>query len=191
METGIITEPSVWLYGENRIDVVDELFMGWAVGILERSYPVDSSLSLGECLAHHACSWCKIVTHYGYEGYLRLDQGETFDRCTQEDLFERDVSRQTAFVSRPFADVVEEPTVHSRVLVVLNKGSFITVLSQVRNGYTKIRLANGLVGWIPCMFWEWRKETDGFLYDKNQRRIFCGRKFFSGRVILTRARHVG
>ena len=41
MKTGIITEPSVWLYGENRTDVVDELFMGWAVGIIDREYSSD------------------------------------------------------------------------------------------------------------------------------------------------------
>lgn len=177
MKTGIITEPSVWLYGENRTDVVDELFMGWAVGILD-----------GE----ESSDWCKVVTHYGYKGYLRKkgavgsfgSSGRTYCSYTQEDLYRRDSCRQTAFISRPFADVMEEPSVRSRVLIVLNKGSFTTILPEAKNGYTKIRLADGQIGWIPRIFWEWRKENDGFLYDNEPETYFLRQKTSINRETL-------
>ena len=56
MKTGYIKKPSAWLYGDNQTEPTDELLMGWAVGILEEKE-----------------EWLKVVTHYGYLGYLKRD----------------------------------------------------------------------------------------------------------------------
>ena len=34
MEVGMVIKPSVWLYARNKKERTDELFMGWAVGVI-------------------------------------------------------------------------------------------------------------------------------------------------------------
>ena len=58
MKTGIITKPSAWLSSVSGGGHTDELFMGWAVGILKEE---------GE--------WMQVVTHYGYRGCLKKGSG--------------------------------------------------------------------------------------------------------------------
>lgn len=152
MENGIVTKPSAWLYGKDRMSHVDELFMGWAVRILGEIRGI-----------------LDIETHYGYRGYLKK---EAVWRCTPEDLKRRDESGQTVFIGSAFADILEEPDVHSRILYTLNRGSFLTKLPEVQKGYQKVRLADGKEGFVPCIFLEYRKESDEYLYDEKPETYF-------------------
>ncbi len=156
MEIGIITEPAVWLYEENRREISDELLMGWAVGIFKEKD-----------------GWLEVVTHYGYIGCLRKE-GICF--CTQEQLRRRDESGQMVFLNRAFTDVMEEATIHSRILLTLSRGSFVMALSKVENGYRKIRLGDGREGYVPCISYECRKDSDGYLYDASPRTWFLRQK---------------
>ena len=88
MKTGIITKPTAWLYGKDRLSHIDEIFMGWAAGILKESN-----------------EWYEIVTHYGYRGYLKK---EMLAICSTEELWKRDHTGETVFISRAFVDVMEE-----------------------------------------------------------------------------------
>lgn len=178
MEIGIITEPAVWLYEENKRDISDQLFMGWAVGIFKEKD-----------------GWLEIVTHYGYTGCLKKE-GLLF--CTQEHLRKRDGSAQTVFFCRAFTDVMEEPTVHSKILLTLSRGSFATALSEVKNGYRRIRLANGREGYVPCISYECRKDSDGYLYDAapwtwflRQTRNVCLENAFRRRLVESAESYLG
>lgn len=152
MDTGIVTMPEVWLYDEKRSSVIDELFIGWAVGILGEDD-----------------GWYKIITHYGYEGYLRKDG---ICITTEEKLKRRDESGQIVFINRRFADIMERSGVHSRVLTTLSRGSFVCILPELENGYRRIRLANGQEGYLPCVAYECRKDNDGYLYQKMPKDFF-------------------
>ena len=154
MKLGLITKPSVWLYGNGGAGRTDELFMGWAVGIL------------GE-----EGGWLKVVTHYGYQGYLYRREG-AIRLCGPQELQKRDRAGRTAFIGRAFADVMEEADVRSRVLVTLQKGSFVTALGEAGHGYQKISLADGRVGHIPCVSSERRRDSDGWLYGDGSQRFF-------------------
>lgn len=144
MKTGIITKPSVWIYGKNRTDRTDELLFGWAVGILAE-----------------AGGWLEIVTHYGYRGFLKK---EDMSPRGAGWLRERDIRGQTAFINRPFADILEEPRVQSRILATYGKGSFLSLLPERIGGYQKIILEDGREGYIPHIACERRRENDGYLY---------------------------
>lgn len=152
METGIVIKPSAWLYAENRKNRIDEIFMGWAVGILgERD------------------GFFEVITHYGYKGYI---EKKALLCCTCEQLRERDRSRQTAVIKRAFVDVMQEPTVQSRVLLTLCKGSFLTLLPEESNGYRRIELSDGQEGYIPCISYQYRMESDGYFYTEKPETYF-------------------
>ena len=158
MEYGIIMKPAVWLYGENLHNAVDELFMGWAIGILEEKD-----------------GWCRVVTHYGYKGYLKKG---IFCVRTSEELEDRDKSGRTAVVERAFTDVMAEPDVHSEILCMLERGSFFTVLSEERNGYRAVMLADGRKGYVPCIAFSRRKDSDGYLYEGGPGDYFLRQQFW-------------
>lgn len=152
MEFGIIIKPCVWLYGESLKHAIDELFMGWAIGILEE---MDG--------------WCKVVTHYGYHGYL--EKG-TFLSFTVDELKIREKSRQTVFVKRMQADIMAEPDVHSEIICTLERGSFLTVLPEKKSGYQAVLLSDGRKGYIACIAYSCRKDSDRYLYEENVEDYF-------------------
>lgn len=161
MDVGVIIKPSIWLYAENRIDKIDEIFMGWAVGIL------------GE-----KDGFFEVVTHYGYKGYL---EKSTLQCCTCSRLRERDGSGQSIVIKRAFADVMSEPTVRSKVLHTLSKGSFLTLLPEESKGYRRVRLSDGQEGYIPCISYQYRMENDAYLYAKEPKDYFLRQKNTIGR----------
>ena len=144
METGIVIKPAVWIYKEDKKEAADEIFMGWAVGILE------------ECEG-----WMHIVTHYGYRGWLR--QG-TVCRLNPEELCRRDEMKQTLFVSRAFADVLDRPDVRGQILCTLSRGAFLTGACGIKDGYQRVRLPDGREGYVPALSCKRRKDSDGYLY---------------------------
>lgn len=152
MKIGMITRPSAWLYDERKQTVTDEVFMGWAVGILSEKE-----------------GWLEAVTHYGYRGYLKRD---SLRSSSPEELHQRDQSGETACLKGLLIDVMEEAGVRSRVLATLSRGSFFQVLPEVKNGYRRIALAGGQEGYLPCISYERRKDTDGYLYEKEPEAYF-------------------
>lgn len=159
MEYGMVTKPSVWLYGEDKKSAADELFMGWAVRVL------------GE-----EAGWCRVVTHYGYEGFL---QKKELCACTAEELRRRDRCGQLAFVGRAFADVLAEPNVRGQRLCTLGRGSFLCILPETEGGYQRVALSDGREGYLPQIAYEKRKDNDGYLYEADPdgyflRQVRCG-----------------
>lgn len=179
MKTGIITKPSAWLYGKDLRSHTDELFMGWAAGILEEDE-----------------KWYKITTHYGYTGYLKK---EMLSFCSMEDLQKRDDAGRMVFISRAFADVMEEADVHGRITGTLSRGSFVSLLSETKNGYCRIRMADGREGYIPIAACRKRKDSDRYLYEENPKTCFLrqgrlqkpGEKVFRRNAVLTAKSYLG
>lgn len=144
METGIIRVPAVFVYGADRTEAADELFMGWAVGIL------------GEDGA-----WADVVTHYGYRGKVKK---EAICLCSSKSLRQRDADGQMLFTAAPFTDVMAAPFVRSEILCMLHRGSFLTAAEEAENGYRRILLADGRTGYVPCISCMPRRDSDGYLY---------------------------
>lgn len=170
MKTGIIIKPSVWLYGEDCKEATDELLMGWAVGILREG-----------------SGWLKVVTHYGYCGYIEKT-GIGF--CSQKKLQKRDESGQMVFIKRAFVDAMEEPKVRSKILDILCRGSFVKVLDEQSNGYRKVALGDGRAGYIPCVAYESRRDSDRYLYEENMQDYFLRQGSYAWQENLLRERLV-
>lgn len=160
MKTAIIIKAHAWLYEEPDGSVSDELLMGWAVGICDRQD-----------------GWLHVVTHYGYKGYLRVD---CVRFCVEGELRRRDESGQMVFVSRLSVDVLEEPAVQAKRLQTLQRGSFVRVMPDRSNGFRHVILADGRSGYVPCVMYELRRDSDCYLYDREPESCFWNQA--SGRI---------
>ena len=156
MKLGVIKEPRVWLYGSENMDIADELFMGWAVGIKEATE-----------------DWCKVITHYGYSGYVKKS---AILFMQTEEIRYRDNSGQMAVICRRAADVLAEPRVQGRILATLSKGAFVKILSETKNGYRKVEMADGRKGYVPCIAYRSRMDADGYLYEKDREKYLREQK---------------
>lgn len=152
MKFGIIKEPKIWLYKTSQPDRADELFMGWAVGILET-----------------AEGWYKVITHYGYTGYVCAS---SVVLVTENELRNRDKSGLVAVICRGAADVLTEPKVQGEILATLTRGAFVRILPEAENGYRHVEMADGRQGYIPCIAYTFRKDWDGYLYTLNKKNFF-------------------
>ena len=179
MKFGMIKKPSVWLYGKDLRHAIDELLMGWAIGILEEKN-----------------GWCKVVTHYGYQGYL---EKESFCRCTAEELRRREKSGRVVFVNRAYADIMAGPGVRSKISGTVGRGSFLISLPEVQNGYQRVRMADGVEGYLPQIACSLRKEHDGYLYEGRAEGYFLKQResmnmpevFFRKRLVAYARSYLG
>lgn len=161
MKTGIVITPNAYLYQEpEKTSITDEIFMGWAVGILEEA---------GE--------YIKVVTHYGYSGYMeRIGVRE----CELEELKIRDRKGDSFYIIRLFVDVMSIPDVKGKILYTLSRGSLVTILPKVEEkGYQKVLLSNGSMGYLPKISLVKRKDTDGFLYTDDREEFFLNQEAIS------------
>ncbi len=167
MRIGIVNKPSVFLYEKDGKTPTDQLFMGWAVGIL------------GEFGKYY-----QIVTHYGYPGFIKK---ENVKITVEEKIQQRDGLGEVWIVSAPFADVLLEPKVQGERLVTLEKGSFVECLEMPEreektgggeHGFVKIRMASGAAGYVPCIALTRRLDNDRYLYSHRQRNYFCNQGSF-------------
>ena len=142
MKTAVCVKPVTAVRGEEEYPIQDEICMGWAVGIIsesEKEY--------------------RIVTHYGYEGYIDKDT------VTFTDLNDRD---GLSVVTFPLCDVMLEPDVESRILLTLPAGSFVRIInSENNNGYYTVLAADGTRGFMPAIALQPRKDSDGFLISED------------------------
>lgn len=176
---GIVVKPSAWLYNDDKSGHTDELFMGWAVGVMEQEN-----------------GWLNVVTHYGYRGYLRE---EDIRFAGREELCSREQKESALFLNRDFADVMEQPNVRSRILCTLCKGAFFTGHQEISNGYRKITLSDGRKGYVPQIACGCRRENDGYLYSGmpngyflNQDDAFrCTESDFRQQIISHAIRYLG
>ena len=85
MKYGIIKVKRAFLYKENGVDVVDEVFFGWSVMWEDK----------GE--------WIEVWTHYGYRGWMERN---LIEEKSREWMEEREKAGNTYVVTRGFADVM-------------------------------------------------------------------------------------
>ena len=114
MRVGIVRVPSAFLMEKDLKSPADQIFMGWAVGILGEE---------GE--------YYQIVTHYGYPGYVKRDAVKI---TIEEKLRQRDRCGRQMMVAAPFADVLAETKVQGDRLVTLDKGSYVECITYSGKG---------------------------------------------------------
>lgn len=181
MRTGVVSKPRAYLYEncpeqpggkpadisgrqqcaqEEKTQISDEVMMGWTVGILEEA---------GDAI--------RVVTHYGYEGWiaaadvteggtLRNEAGvETESGTARNESKTGGLFRENGWVvTARWADVMSIPTVRGIILTTLCRGCFVTLLEEkAEKGYRLIRTSAGVTGYVPAVSICERKDTNRFL----------------------------
>jgi len=164
MRVGIVRVPSAFLMEKDLKSPADQIFMGWAVGILGEE---------GE--------YYQIVTHYGYPGYVKRDAVKI---TIEEKLRQRDRCGRQMMVAAPFADVLAETKVQGDRLVTLDKGSYVECITysgkgedvrgKTYEGYLLVRTASGITGFVPEIAVMRRPDDDGYLYLGRKPGYFLG-----------------
>lgn len=178
MVLGIVNKARIWLYENTEYVVADELLMGWAVCILKRKN-----------------DWYKVITHYGYEGYVEV----TEITLTSENMLGcREKNHNLRVLCGGMVDILEEPRVQGRILYTLSRGAFVTALDENINGYQKVRLENGIKGYIPQISCMERLDSDTFLLNETlDAGYFYGQKplvaenIFRKQVVCMATKYLG
>lgn len=121
----VVSAPLCPLYEEPRPDAqrVDEVFCGWPLTVLEDG----------------PGPWCRVRTHYGYEGFVLRSQ------LTASDTWP---TRPLQVVRGFFADVNAAPQVEAPVLATLPRGALVCPQGTPQEGWQPVELPDGLRGWL-------------------------------------------
>lgn len=120
----IVSVPLCPLYQapDQRAERVDEVLLGWPLLLLAR-----------------AGAWCRVRTHYGYEGFAPL-------RClTPAPDW---AARPLLLVSGLFADVLAGPSVEQSVVCTLPRGALVSPAGPAAGDWQPVALPGGREGWL-------------------------------------------
>lgn len=155
IELGLVTAPRLFLYDEPGAPSAergvgpqsDEVFSGWAVRFPETGPE----------------AWVRIQTHYGYEGWVRR---EALRPLTKAELLDRQDGVRFPLVADACTDLHAEPNVQGEILAVLPRGSIAERLPDPdRDGWIRLRAADGTEGWAQPMALQNRLDDDLFLLE--------------------------
>ncbi|WP_297210099.1 NlpC/P60 family protein [uncultured Flavonifractor sp.] len=104
---------------------VDEVLYGWP---LTQLAPAEGA-------------WCRVRTHYGYEGYAL---------CSHLTAGSHPAGRPLLLVAGLFADVLAAPGVEQPVVLTLPRGALVSPSAPGENGWQRISLLSGEEGWLPA-----------------------------------------
>ncbi len=82
--------------------------------------------------------WYKVRTHYSYEGYI-----------AKADVILKDKIGHQMVVDCQYVDVLNIPKVQGVPFVSLTKGCLVEVTDEITNGYRKVILLDGRIGYMP------------------------------------------
>ncbi|MCI2050119.1 MAG: C40 family peptidase [Lachnospiraceae bacterium] len=149
-ETAVIQVPSVLLTDRPGGERTDEALSGWAVSVTERVE-----------------GFAKILTHYGYEGWVPEDALLPVDPSY---LPAREKEGRVRVVTKALSDVLSDRKVQGKIEEALPRGSFVTAEGPDEDGYTPVRTAAGRTGFMPSCGLAERKDSDGFLLQDTAER---------------------
>lgn len=150
MQEALVIVPKALLYETARAaSVSDELLSGWMVGIQQ-----------------HRGDFLEITTQYGYRGWVHASAVRLLrpEECCLWELGHL-ASQGTALgnspvtspsppavIRHPMIDVLDSPKVQAKALATLFMGSAVIPLGSQKEGWQKVRLADGQCGYLPsCM----------------------------------------
>ena len=165
MKYGIIIVPSAWLFLDDFSEHSDEVLMGWAVRVTSEQKTVNG------------CEYVKVITHYGYDGFIRKD---AIRAISLEELKQRDEEGILYAVTRPFADLLSEPRVEAQILLTVSRGSFVHLICEAKDGYWVAETADGTKGYLPRAAVSERLDGDGYLYTDDPDRWFLNQQLPQG-----------
>lgn len=139
MYTAIVTVPKTTLFEHPaKKTVSDELLSGWLVTVEQ------------EC-----GKFLKIVTDYGYPGWLKRDSicriGSNTSNSVKYFWSSDTMDSRFALLCRKTVDILKEPRVQAPVLTTLFMGSRVVLLENAIDGWQKVKTAGGICGYVPSV----------------------------------------
>ena len=104
---------------------VDEVLLGWPLILLQRAEE----------------GWCRVRTHYGYEGYTRLSHLTPGNGWGTQSLM---------IVRGLFADILSAPAVEQPILLTLPRGALVSPAGPEMDGWQPIFLPDARTGWLKA-----------------------------------------
>lgn len=148
MENGfaIINRPWVFMYDRELSGREDELLYGWTVKVLETS--------------DH---YCRVITHYGYEGYVETEALTPVPR----DSIEGDANSDSLMVvTNSFVDILSQPKVQGYIQATLPRGAFLIKKASSEDGYLRVETVDKrYCGYIRTCSVQKRLDSDRYLLD--------------------------
>ena len=148
-DLALVSAPQAFLYDRPE-DVpypqTDEVLSGWAVSVT------------GE----ESEGWLPVRTHYGYTGWIRADH---LRRTGRAELGKRPETLRR--VAAGWMDLYSEPSVKGRLMRTLPRGSFVEITGEEQEGWTAVRDAGGVDGWVYRKALASRQDDDAFLLAEN------------------------
>ena len=120
----IVSVPLCPLYSapSPQSELADEVLWGWPLTLLDASED----------------GWCRVRTHYGYEGHTLLTHLLPADLAAQPSLI----------VTGLFADVLAGPRVEAPVHLTLPRGALVSPQGPAASAWQPILLPGGGKGWV-------------------------------------------
>ena len=142
-DLAVVRAPRAFLYGgPEEKDRTDEVLSGWALALTD-----------GE-----RDGMAPVLTHYGYPGWIRSDAIRRTDR---EELAGRPGTLRRA--ADRWLDLYAEPRVQGALLRTLPRDSLVSLTGREEEGWTPVRDADGLEGWVHTALLDSRRDGDGYL----------------------------
>lgn len=108
--------------------LADEVLYGMTVELLEETAP----------------GWYRVRTHYRYEGFAAAE-----DLLTEgAEAWEQ--AKKIMVLHKNQCDVLSEPRVQGYPLQTIPRGGLVIPLEAAKEGWQKVKLANGRVGFVPA-----------------------------------------
>lgn len=171
-EFAVIVTEHAYLYsltedktGANIRSIVDEVFSGWTVRILEEKNRND---------------YVKVETHYGYTGYMKHS---VLCRISEEELKRRQNMECFFRIRIREVDLLDVPKVQGLPLELLLKNGIVELLEKdAKEGWSRVRTASGKEGFLYTQHLKKRRDDDGYLLaePKKQKDYFLNRKMGGG-----------
>ncbi|MDD3225068.1 MAG: SH3 domain-containing C40 family peptidase [Clostridium sp.] len=92
--------------------------------------------------------WYYINTFYDYSGYIN----EKDILLLSEDEYKIWKEKSVYYISKDFADILEEPKYNSKIIITLTRGAFLSVTGEVEGYWSKVELVSGKFGWIRTKY---------------------------------------
>lgn len=154
MQQAIVIVPKAALYETLAVtrqcvtgqNVSDELLSGWLLTVTEEK---------GD--------FRKIITHYGYAGWIHAKDIHIISK--EEYGIWNIHSDSLLLLTQRLTDVLASPKVQAPILATLFMGSTVIPIGSKKDGWQKIRMADGTQGYVPAIALAASRLPDGSLAD--------------------------
>lgn len=171
-----------WLFeqADDKSGRADQVLSGWAVWC-DVSETQSTKLSEQDVMDWQKSRYVHVVTHYGYQGWMRTSDlrlcSEKEWRLRQNlEVLALSGTEELLQSSAPFcwigvreADILSAPKVQAEILETLTRTSIVHVIKRDEvDGWSRVRTDSGTEGYLHTVFLTERRDHDRFLMKRSK-----------------------